>query len=82
MGHLYLKQEKWEMAAVCSRRALSINPSSSVACTQLALILQQQGKLEEALRTVSRAISLNPSNNLPKYHRVLILESCEEFNVS
>lgn len=81
MGHLFLKQEKWAMAEIFSRRAMKINPTSSVVCTQLALILQQQGKLKQALITVDHAISLNPSNNLPKYHRALILESLEQYEV-
>ena len=69
------------MAEVFSRKAIRINPSSSVACTQLALILQHQGKLQPALKRVEHAISLNSANNLPKYHRALILESLEEYNV-
>ena len=82
MGHLFLKQEKWIMAEIYSRRAISINPTSSVVCTQLALILQQQGLLKPALQKVDNAIILNPSNNLPKYHRALILESLEQYHVS
>ncbi len=82
LGHLFLKQEKWMLAEMYSRRAMSINPASSVVCTQLALILQQQGQLKPALQKVNHAIVLNPSNNLPKYHRALILESLERYNVS
>ena len=70
------------MAEICSKRALSINYSSSVGYTQLALILQQQGKLKDALSTVNHAVSLNTSNNLPKFHRALIQESIGKYDVS
>ena len=81
MAHLYYQQEKWKMAEICSKRALSINCSSSVGYTQLALILQQQGKLKDALSTVNHAVSLNTSNNLPKFHRALIQESMGKYDV-
>lgn len=69
------------MAEISSRRALSINPFSSVAYTQLAMILQHQGKLKPALVKVEHAITLNAANSLPKYHRALILESLEQYQV-
>lgn len=73
MAYLYSQQEKFKLAEVCSRRALAINGGSSVAMTQLAIVLQQQGRLEEALATADRATNMNTSNHLPQYHRASIL---------
>ena len=75
MGFLYLQQENLDMAEVCARRALSINGSSSITCTQLAKVYQAQEKLDQALVTIERAISINSSNHLPKLQRAQILDA-------
>lgn len=63
------------MAEVCARRALAINGSSSINCTQLAQVQQAQERLDEALHTINRAISINSSNHLPKLQRAQILDA-------
>ena len=63
------------MAEVCARRALAINSSSSITCTQLAKVYQAQEKLDQALATIDRAIAINSSNHLPKLQRAQILDA-------
>lgn len=75
MAHVYTQQEKLQMAELCSRRALSINKSSTIGRTQLAIVLQHQGRLEEALSSVNLATQINSSNHLPKFHRASILSA-------
>lgn len=70
------------MAETSVKRALSLNPQSSIAYTQLAMIQQKQGHQNNALLTIERAVGCNSSNHLPKFHRALILESLEQFDVS
>ena len=53
-----------------------------MALTQLAMIQQKQGHHNTALCTIERAVKCNSSNYLPKYHRALILESLEQYDVS
>lgn len=82
LSHLYFQQEKWVLAEVNIKRALSLNACSSMAYTQLAMIQQKQGHHSTALCTIEKALKCNSSNYLPKYHRALILESLEQYDVS
>ena len=82
MSHLYFQQEKWVLAEISIKRALSLNSCSSMAHTQLAMIQQKQGNHGLALGTIEKAVNCNNSNYLPRYHRALILESLERYNVS
>ena len=82
MSHLYYQQEKWALAEMSVKRALSLNTHSSIAYTQLAMIQQRLGHSSNALMTIERAVACNSNNHLPKFHRALILESMGHCAVS
>lgn len=49
IGQIYLRQEKYELAENHFRRALTINPGSSVLMCYLGMALHKMGKNDEAL---------------------------------
>lgn len=75
MAHVCYAQEKYQFAEIYAKRALDINKSSSIACTQLALAQFQQEERAKALQSLSRALAINSSNPIPRFHKAKILES-------
>ncbi len=66
-GFCYLYWNKIERARQCFEYALSLNPSSSQACTGLGEILCREGNLKSAHTMFEKAVRNNPLNELAKY---------------
>ncbi len=56
LGAIYQRQEKYHLAEIHYRRALSINPTSIVLLCSLALVLRLRNKLNEAQECVDLAL--------------------------
>lgn len=79
LGSIYFRQERFELATHHFRRAMEINPASSVLHCYLAMALHAEGiheKTEEALEVLASAISRdsrNPQLHFQKAH-ILVAE--------
>jgi tetratricopeptide (TPR) repeat protein len=65
LGSIYFRQEKHEMAELHFRRAIAVNPISSVLRCYLSMVLHAQNKLEktqEALQILADASMADPKN--------------------
>lgn len=54
LGTLYMRQQKYELAELHFRRALALNPTSSVLLCYLGMVLQEDGRFDEALVVLRR----------------------------
>lgn len=73
MGTVYLRQEKYDLAAYHFQSALDINGNSPILFVYLAMALQGEGRLQEALEVLQSALNLSPRNPLAKYKRATVL---------
>ena len=65
LGSIYFRQEKHEMAELHFRRAISVNPVSSVLKCYLSMVLHAQGtyqKTAEAMQMLVEASASDPKN--------------------
>lgn len=69
IGTIYSKQERYELAELHYRKALTINPKNSVIMVHIGAMQFFLRKSEQALRTLNAAIALDPKNPLCKFHR-------------
>lgn len=58
LGTLYMRQQKYELAELHFRRALALNPTSSVLLCYLGMVLQEDGRFDEALVVLRRVSGL------------------------
>ena len=77
LGSIYTKQEKFALAEYHFRRALEINPQSSVLYCHLSLTLQQNRKFDEALEMLRIAATMDPRNPQVWFQRASILMAME-----
>jgi anaphase-promoting complex subunit 3 len=78
LGSLYYRQERFELAEYHFRRALAINPASSVLHCYLAMSLFAQGsvlKTDDALSVLKAACKVDPRNPQLWFQRAHILVS-------
>ncbi|RXN00282.1 Cell division cycle protein 27-like [Acipenser ruthenus] len=76
LGMIYYKQEKFNLAEIHFKKALDINPQSSVLLCHFGM------KSEHALETLNKAISIDPKNPLCKFHRASILFANEKYKAA
>jgi anaphase-promoting complex subunit 3 len=81
VGMVYYKQEKFSLAEVHFRRALSINTQSPVLLCHIGVVQHALKKSDSALATLSKAISTDPKNSLCKFHRASILFATDKHKV-
>ena len=75
LGTIYFRQEKYELAEIHFRRALDINPRSSVLSCYLGMALHKLQRNMEALGLLQDAITSDPKNPLAKFERACVLMS-------
>lgn len=78
MGHIYFRQEKFGMAEYHFRRALTINPGSSVLRCYLGMAVHKLGRNGEALALLQRAIEADPRNPLARFEKSTVLMAEEK----
>ena len=64
LGHGYHAYDLWNAAEVCYRKAIHWDPSDPQWPYALSHVLEKQGELEEAARSLERVISLQPDHRL------------------
>lgn len=69
---VYSKQELFTLAEYHYKRALAINPHSSVILCHVGVVQHARKKTDLALDTLNTAITADPKNPLPKFHRASI----------
>ena len=72
MGHIYYRQEKYGMAEYHFRRALGINPRSSVLRCYLGMALARLHRSADALEALSAAAEADPRNPLARFERAQV----------
>ncbi|XP_068082472.1 cell division cycle protein 27 homolog isoform X2 [Anabrus simplex] len=72
IGTIFSKQERYLLAELHYRRALSIHPHSSVLMCHVGVVQHALLKTEKALQTLNAAIANDPKNPLCKFHRASI----------
>ncbi|KAF5810721.1 putative tetratricopeptide-like helical domain superfamily, acetyltransferase A, auxiliary subunit [Helianthus annuus] len=80
LAMIYLRQEKYEFSEHHFRRALNINPCSSVIMSYLGTSLHALKRNEEALAMMEKAIIADKKNPLPMYQKANILASMEDYD--
>ncbi|KAH9524059.1 anaphase-promoting complex subunit cdc27 [Bulinus truncatus] len=70
---IYYKQENFSLAEVHYRKALSINPQSSILMCHVGVAQHAQQKTDLALNTLNIAIKIDPKNPICMFHRASIL---------
>nr|XP_043621457.1 cell division cycle protein 27 homolog B [Erigeron canadensis] len=80
LAMIYLRQEKYQFSEHHFRRALQINPRSSVIMCYLGTSLHALKRNEEALAMMEKSITADKMNPLPMYQKANILVSMENFD--
>ncbi len=68
-SQVLLGQGSLQEAEAAARRALDLNPLSSVAQDQLGVVLMAQGNYEQARQAFEQALELNPEFALARFNR-------------
>ncbi|MBN3271581.1 CDC27 protein, partial [Polyodon spathula] len=82
LGMIYYKQEKFSLAEIHFKKALDINPQSSVLLCHFGMVQHALKKSEHALETLNKAVSIDPKNPLCKFHRASILFANEKYKAA
>uniref|UniRef100_A0A3Q3BHS8 Cell division cycle protein 27 homolog n=1 Tax=Kryptolebias marmoratus TaxID=37003 RepID=A0A3Q3BHS8_KRYMA len=82
LGMIYYKQEKFNLAEIHFKKALSINPQSSVLLCHIGVVQHALKKSDAALETLNRAIGIDPKNPLCKFHRASILFANDKYKAA
>ena len=87
LGHVYQRQEEFEMAEYHFKRALEINPHSSVLHCWLGIVLDErverenhEDRLEKLLlplEELQKAIQLDPNNPIARFKHAKVLMALE-----
>ena len=78
LGAIYFRQEKHDIAEYHFRRALSINPQSSVLRCHLGMAQHATGRPMDALDTLEGALRLDPRNPQARYQRSTIYMAMDQ----
>eukprot|EP01036_Dinobryon_divergens_P023847 gene23847-32234_t len=81
LGTIFFRQERFELSEYHFRRAIQINPNSSVLHCYLAMTLHAQGstaKTAEALEVLHKACDKDPKNPQLRFQLAHILVSVED----
>ncbi|MDJ0722969.1 MAG: PA2778 family cysteine peptidase [Desulfobacterales bacterium] len=70
LGNAHIMQGAWGPAEAALRRAVAVHPASGDAANNLAHVLAQQGRAEEALAWARRAVAIGGPNQAI-YHQTL-----------
>uniref|UniRef100_A0A147BSZ8 Cell division cycle protein 27 homolog n=1 Tax=Ixodes ricinus TaxID=34613 RepID=A0A147BSZ8_IXORI len=78
-GMIYYKQQQYLLAEMHFKRALNINPQSSVLLCHIAVVQHALKKTEMSLTTLNSAMTMEPRNPLCKFHRASIFFSLDRY---
>ncbi|CAN8005409.1 unnamed protein product, partial [Ixodes hexagonus] len=78
-GMIYYKQQQFLLAEMHFKRALNINPQSSVLLCHIAVVQHALKKTEMSLATLNSAMAMEPRNPLCKFHRASIYFSLDRY---
>jgi Flp pilus assembly protein TadD len=67
-GGEYLKAKDWQGAERMYRKALEINPNYAEAHNSLGLVLDAQGRVDEAIAHFQKALKIKPNDELAHYN--------------
>jgi len=79
MGLTYYKQERYPLADIYYKKALSINKFSPILMCHVAVVQHATNNIDAALDTLNRAISLSPKSALCKFEKASILLTSERY---
>ncbi|XP_067013542.1 cell division cycle protein 27 homolog [Anabrus simplex] len=79
IGTIFSKQERYLLAELHYKRALSIHPRSSVLMCHVGVAQHAQSKTEKALQTLDAAIAQDAKNPVCKFHRASIYFDAGQF---
>lgn len=77
LGAIYYRQEKYDLAEYHFKKAISINPQSSVLLCHLGMAQHANGMAYRALDTLEDAFRLDPRNPQARYQRATIYMALE-----
>ena len=72
IGNIYWIKKDFERAEFYFRKAIELNPSLIVSYNNLALMLDENGKKEEAIEILNQGIKANPDSVELKYYLKII----------
>ena len=73
LGSVHFKQDNFQAAQYYMKKALTLNPNSSVLHYVYAMVLVKCDAVEEAQVEFDTAIELDPSNLIPVYQKGILL---------
>ena len=79
IGLTYYKQERYQLADIYYKKALSINRYSPILMCHVAVVQHATNHIESALDTLNKAITISPKSALCKFERASILHSTERY---
>ncbi|EQC35560.1 anaphase-promoting complex subunit 3, variant [Saprolegnia diclina VS20] len=82
LGAIYLRQEKLELAEYHFRRALSINPQSSILHCNLGMVLHAVQRHDEAIAALDIAQHLQPLNSTARFHKAKVLLATHRYKAA
>ena len=81
LASIFYRQEKYDLAEYHFRRAIEINPCSSVLHCYLGMVLHSSGDCEGALAALSRAAQLGSARNpQARYQKAAVLRSMGRYS--
>ncbi len=72
IGNIYWIKKDFEKAEFYFRKAIELDPTLVVSYNNLALMLDENGKKEEAVKVLNQGIEANPDNVELKYYLKII----------
>ena len=82
LARLAIREGQWVEVERQARRALEIDPELSGSWNQLAVSLEEQGKIDEALGSYQRALEADPENWQAAFNQGLLLRRSERFQAA
>ena len=79
LASLAIGRRDWVEVETQARRALELDPGLSGSWNHLAVALEEQGRMDEALATYARALEADVENWQAEFNRGLLLRRLERF---
>lgn len=80
LGEVKFRQDNFASAEYYIRKALELNPYSSILCFIYGTVLRKCGRHEESLEMFNKALELDPSNVVAIYEKGMVLYSDGNLN--
>ncbi len=79
LSAIHLRRREWAAAEAEARRALALDPRFVGAWTHLAIALEEEGKVDEALSAYGRAREIAPEDWQAEFNKALLLRKSGRF---